>query len=53
VPEAIDQFEIAVRLEPSNPDLHYNLGVTLAHAGRRQEAAAELEAVSRLGGGGR
>ena len=46
VPEAISAFEAGLALEPSLPDLQYNLGTVLGRAGRYPEsAAAMLEAL--------
>ena len=47
VPEAIAQFDAALRLAPDNAELHDNLGVTLARAGRTAEAIAQFEAAVR------
>ena len=47
VPEAIQQFEAALRLAPDNAELHDNLGVTLARAGRTAEAIAQFGAAVR------
>jgi Tfp pilus assembly protein PilF len=46
----IEQFETAVRIDPNDMDLHYNLGVALRHVGRSDEAAVRFEAASLLGG---
>ncbi len=48
IPEAIQQFEAALRLAPGNAELRDNLGVTLGHAGRTAEAIEQFEAALRL-----
>lgn len=40
--EAIPQFESAIRLKPDEPQLYYQLGLTLYLAGRPQDAKAPL-----------
>ena len=47
-PEAIQQFEAALRLAPNDATLHDNLGVTLESAGRTAEAMQQFEAALRL-----
>ena len=39
---AADYFEKAIQNDPSDPDYHFNLGVTLTQAGDRAGAAREL-----------
>ena len=48
IPEAVQQFEAALRLAPRDAELHDNLGVTLGHAGRTAEAIEQFEAALRL-----
>jgi tetratricopeptide (TPR) repeat protein len=43
IPEAIAQYEKAVRLCPGKSDLYYGLGCALAAAGRFADAAAEFQ----------
>ena len=42
---AAADFERAVEDDPSDPDYHFNLGLTLARAGDRTRAAREMRAV--------
>ena len=42
--KAVDYFESAIQNDPSDPDYHFNLGVTLTQAGDRAGAARELRA---------
>jgi len=42
--KAVDYFESAIQNDPSDPDYHFNLGVTLTQAGDRAGAARELHA---------
>jgi len=49
LPEALRQFEAAVRLKPDDPELHTHLGSALAHFPDRQaEAMAEYRTALRL-----
>ena len=49
LPEAIAEFEAAVRLKPGLAETHANLGSALSHVpGRLAEAAAECEAALRI-----
>ena len=48
VPEAIAQFEAALRLKPDNATAHTTLGIALASVGRVPEAIAQFEAALRL-----
>ena len=40
--KAVDYFEKAIQNDPSDPDYHFNLGLTLTQAGDRAGAAREL-----------
>jgi len=40
--KAADYFERAIQNDPSDPDYHFNMGVTLSQAGDRAGAAREL-----------
>ena len=40
--KAADDFERAIQNDPSDPDYHFNLGVTLSRAGDKTRAAREL-----------
>lgn len=42
VPDAVVELSEAVRLEPGRGESHYQLGLALARAGRKDEAAAAL-----------
>jgi tetratricopeptide (TPR) repeat protein len=41
--ESIDVYEFALKQEPQSGPLHYNLAVSLNHAGKKREAKAESE----------
>ncbi|MEO5823732.1 MAG: tetratricopeptide repeat protein, partial [Vicinamibacteraceae bacterium] len=43
VPDAVAALESAVRLDPSSGEAHYQLGLALARAGRKDEAAVALQ----------
>jgi tetratricopeptide (TPR) repeat protein len=48
-PEAVAEFEAALRLEPDSARAHYNLGVVLWRmGGRSPEALAHLDAALRI-----
>jgi len=50
-PEAVAEFEAALKLDPGNPMAHYNLATALANSGapeRLPEAAAEFQAALRI-----
>lgn len=42
---AADDFERAIQNDPSDPDYHFNLGVTLARSGDKAKATRELRIV--------
>jgi tetratricopeptide (TPR) repeat protein len=48
LPDAIREFEAALRLAPGDPAIHNNLGLALLRAGRRTEAIAQLRESVRL-----
>jgi len=48
VPEAIDQFEQALRIKPDDAETHYNLGIALEQAGRIEEAIAHYQQASQI-----
>ncbi|HXJ94881.1 MAG TPA: tetratricopeptide repeat protein [Terriglobia bacterium] len=48
VPRAIHELQIAVRLNPSQPQVHFALGAAYAKAGRKEEAAKERAQFLRL-----
>jgi protein O-mannosyl-transferase len=49
IPEALTEFEAAVRLQPDSPDYHVNLGLALAQTpGRLPDAIAEYQAALRI-----
>ena len=43
MPEAVASLQEATRLEPTNGEAHYQLGLALARAGRKEDAAAALQ----------
>jgi tetratricopeptide (TPR) repeat protein len=46
LPDAIAEYQAALRIQPDDPDTHMNLGNALAQLpDRRQEAIAQYEAV--------
>jgi tetratricopeptide (TPR) repeat protein len=47
--QAIEQLQLAIKLDPKWRDAHVNLGAQFARAGRRQEALAEFEEAIRIG----
>ena len=48
IPEAIDQYEQALRLDSLYPEAHNNLGIALGKMGRNSEAIAQYEETLRL-----
>jgi tetratricopeptide (TPR) repeat protein len=48
LPEAIAQYEQAIRLRPDFGEAHYRLGMALLEAGRLPDAIAELEKAWRI-----
>jgi tetratricopeptide (TPR) repeat protein len=48
LPEAIEQFQLAIRLGPQSVDPQYNLGLVLQNTGRPEEAAEHYRAVLAL-----
>ena len=49
LPEAIAEYQAALRIEPDDADAHYNLGNALARMpGRLPEAIAEYQAALRI-----
>jgi tetratricopeptide (TPR) repeat protein len=51
-PEAISPLETAVKLEPRNPDAHYNLAMAYSRVGRKQDAEKEFAVHRRMTLGG-
>ena len=43
MPEAVEELQEAARLDPQSGEAHYQLGLALARAGRKDEAAAEVK----------
>jgi Tfp pilus assembly protein PilF len=50
--DALAPLEMAVKLEPRNPDAHYNLAMAYTRAGRKQEGEKEFAIHQRLIGDG-
>ncbi|HVZ63407.1 MAG TPA: tetratricopeptide repeat protein [Lacunisphaera sp.] len=48
LPDAIREFEAALKLAPEDPAIHNNLGLALLRSGRRTEAIAHLRESVRL-----
>jgi tetratricopeptide (TPR) repeat protein len=48
VPEAIGQYEQALRIRPDLAEAHYNLGKLLSQVGRTQEAIGQYEQALRI-----
>jgi Tfp pilus assembly protein PilF len=46
--DAVGPLETAIKLEPRNPDAHYNLAMAYARTGRRQEGENEFAIHKRL-----
>jgi tetratricopeptide (TPR) repeat protein len=51
-PEAVPPLETAVKLEPRNPDAHYNLAMAYSRVGRKQDAEKEFAVHRRMTQGG-
>jgi tetratricopeptide (TPR) repeat protein len=51
-PEAVSPLETAVKLEPRNPDAHYNLAMAYSRVGRKQDAEKEFAVHRRMTQGG-
>jgi len=47
LPAALDRFRSASKLEPSNSEVRFNIGLTLLRMGRAKEAVASLQGVSK------
>jgi tetratricopeptide (TPR) repeat protein len=47
-PDAIAPLETAVKLEPRNPDAHYNLALAYSRSGRKQDGDKEFAVHQRL-----
>jgi tetratricopeptide (TPR) repeat protein len=47
-PDAVAPLETAVKLEPRNPDAHYNLALAYSRTGRKQEGEKEFAVHKRL-----
>jgi Flp pilus assembly protein TadD len=45
---AVEEYRTVLQTEPNNVAAHRNLGLILAHLGRREEAIIHLEATLRL-----
>ena len=48
IPEAIAQYEQALRIKPDFPEAHNNLGIALTRSGRIPEAIAQYEQALRI-----
>jgi tetratricopeptide (TPR) repeat protein len=48
IPEAIEQFHEALRMNPYNAEAHANLGLALLTSGKPQESIPEFEMALRL-----
>ena len=48
IPESIDHFHEALRLNPYNASAHNNLGLSLLQSGKPGESVPEFEAALRL-----
>ena len=49
LPDAIAEFEAALRIAPDSAEAHHNLGIALLQIpGRQQDAIAELEMALRI-----
>jgi Tfp pilus assembly protein PilF len=46
----VAEYRAALQIDPSNADVHYQLGLALRRLGRASEAAAEFQA-ARAGAG--
>lgn len=46
--EAIVEYNVAIRLNPTNPNIHYNKGVALMKLGRHDEAVGCFDKVVKL-----
>jgi Flp pilus assembly protein TadD len=46
--EAVDDYRAALRIDPGNADVHYQLGLALRSLGRLDEAEAEVREAQRL-----
>ena len=51
--EAVEQFQLAVRLNPTNASFHRNLDLAYSQQGKKAEAEAVLEQVKWLTGKGK
>ena len=48
LPEAIEQFHEALRLNPNSAEIHNNLGLALLASGKARESIPEFEAALHL-----
>jgi tetratricopeptide (TPR) repeat protein len=48
LPEAVEQYQHALRSEPDYVEAHYNLGLALEKLGRTPEAIAEYQQALKL-----